>query len=381
MRMVRLTMRKFLVQWVEFYMFFKNHMIRMRKEGVERCMQHTIIEQITNLERGRTAPHCEIPRAAEAAIQNMKENMRFGTPAIFLVVRCWNKDRNAMEQFLQKVKRMKEHMPKLAGVFLSINKNTEGGDINNQTEVAALDVTKNLTDVPIVPLGIIGYTWTAGLNAPAAVAHMFAQEVQVDESNIVLLNQSFDIEMDDENLQKMSQRLAAGQLAPTVRIEKGRLELKHLSQALGSLQELLLNQVPSEEVLSYIRRHPEMLRLLRNTNAAHRLDDLVALGGFNPVTNSYGGMEDHEFLIRFLLYLKQTDRARLRMVLDTLFSEDAYVTYQDLAWDGLLFGKKLKKLMREKNANSLIATLIASLKESSTYAVPLSERDFAFRSS
>lgn len=104
-------------------------------------------------------------------------------------------------------------MPQIQGVIVSINADGE----KERTTFKALESQANSFSVPIVPTGVNGYSWTAGLNAGIAITNEISLDAGIDTKNIHLFNMSFDVDFTQEELGKLNEAIEVQRYIVTAR--------------------------------------------------------------------------------------------------------------------------------------------------------------------
>lgn len=313
------------------------------------------------------------------------EKIRSGEPVAVSLVRCWNKDAAALETFADRFDETKKHFPELEASMISINGIQGKGDKDHMTtqSVAHAREQKHLSAVTVE---VNNYTWTAGLNGPAALLFRLLTErgVLPDElKKIYILNQSFDVEMSSETSQRLSASVKKGDYVLTIREEDGKYAADE--SARRELGEKIKEAMRTPDLLSEATFLEELARAGRNTGMIVPLSDIVEIGGFSNVCNAIGGMEDHDMYMRLLLKeLHQVINGkgpsdRLKKILRA-FADP--IVYNDPAWNSMAPEPKEKKKQAEGSAMKNIAIRLQQLQTSAQtsvdYSTPLKERDFNF---
>jgi hypothetical protein len=278
---------------------------------------------------------------------------------IFAVVRCWNKSEQDLVDFLKKVQNIRKSIPHLKGVFISVNSD---GEKDNLTESNLEKAMKAVTlGIPVVPIGVKNYSWTAGLNAPVAMLNEVCLGKQIDLEKVRVMNMSFGVEISDEDLKKCNKELSDGRYILTARMTA---DASSPFAQRGSGQELWnkfksIMRNPNEADLA------ELAYTMRNTMNIIPLADIVRLGGFNPVCNgktrhfeggerevTIQGMEDAELFMRLILSaLRSGDMYILKNLRRSM---DNPIFYNDIDWNRMHEVGKIRKIGNEMKALALI---------------------------
>ncbi len=338
----------------------------------------TLERDIKNTER-LNAPEIELAPFAKKELQKLVAVLRETNESeeaknVVAVVRCWKKNKESLQKLLARLQQMRHTMPELRGLFISINADQ---DTNDQTTLALQEIVTASpdSDFPIIPVKVKNYSWTAGLNAPAAVLHKLLTDNDLDEAQTHMLNQSFDVELSDEQAGIMAKRVREGKPLLTLRTSTGEATPDEIKTYIQMAKPILADDSSPTERAAYLRDNPGLVTLVRNTCSIASLKDIVELGGYSPKTNRYGGMEDHDFIMRLLI---SSDAPTRRKLLRAFLSPEAYVAYRDAAWEKISFGDKTYKKNRERNANVLIASDLADRRKNNDFIVKPKDRDFVF---
>jgi len=309
-------------------------------------------------------------------------------PIIVAVVRCWNKDEKSISEMIDKVDDIKKSLPGLQGVILSINYDQDGEvdkkkpKIENMTENSLVGVIKQReTSVPILPLRINKYSWTSGLNVGVALMNEIAKEKNINTEKIRMLNMSFDVNVEKEEVEKMK-RLADEQ--------KYVFTVRKTSEDISPFK---LNQNQLWEKFKTIMKEPmnsnlfELVYAMRNTFGLISLKDLVDFGGFNPLCNgqkrllpggknfSIKGMEDSEFYMR--LFLDAFKKGKIKTIREFKKSLNNQVFYNDPSWQRMGEVNRFKKISDETDAlNKVASNLAESITDSGINRIPVEQQDF-----
>lgn len=352
-----------------------------------------VLAQIENKEIGEQVPSLHFDTFGKKQLVELVEKLKGGEKQIVSIIRCWNKGDVEITEILKKLEEMKKHMPELGGVFFSINAE---GDVEDEQGKGTRERINILAeqqdlDVAIIPVDIHNYSWTAGLNGPAALLHNIAQQQGIAESNISVLNQSFDVHFDQHTLEEVSQRIQEGRPIVTSRSDELGAEHEEKEGARLAL-DLVKQQFESEEIDNTLEEQKKILSLGRNTGMLLSLEDISMLGGFNRDTNEMGGMEDHEFGARLLVYTfrmakKEKEAGNtaegakwMRKAIELMKAMKRPVHYSDSAWEKHT-GKEAK-LEREKKALKTIIDNVtqrfASNTEPESAVLEKTQQDFNF---
>lgn len=367
---------------------------------------------------GEQKPRIEISDYAAIRLDVFEQDLQREAvkhePTVVAVVRCWKKDLPALEKFQAEINHIYQEVPSLKGVFLVINKDADAGSTEkNLTHMAASE-----GGVPIIPIAVERYTWTAGLNSAASVLNEICLRNAIDRESVKVMNMSFDVHIEDAELEKIRDSVHNNDYAFTARetTEGDSPFDKKEAQALG--KEIW-------EKFAAILRDPhssdlsQLSYMMRNTFNIIKLSDVVKLGGFNPLTNgkarkfspaapnpaffthydpkemkvSIQGMEDIEFFMRLVLGALKHNEVSVIKALRKAFSNP--ILYQDTSWNELKELKKISKISGEMTALSLILSGVASREYAPTpqpgmkrtigltrdFYVPEAMQDFRLRKS
>ncbi len=296
---------------------------------------------------------------------------------VVAIVRCWNKDEDAIKLFAEKMKVLKEKIPGLQGVLMSINQKEDAG----VTEKSLKAISANTSELDLVPLQIENYSLTAGLNSGAALINELCLQKKINRDRVRILNLSFDVELTPNELEQISELINQdARYIFTVREDEADVSQPR-------------NDIPANrfEALAKIIRNPEsanlteLVPLSRNTLSIYKLMDVVDLGGFNPNCNgqkvesptgeevSIRGMEDHELWMRTIL--RALKENKISVIKDLKKSLDNPVTYNDADWSKMSDEQRAAKLKNEKEAIRQIFAGLAS-KALDGQVIPVEKQDF-----
>jgi|GEM_PF-4890996 SAM-dependent methyltransferase len=328
-------------------------------------------------------------------------------PSVVGVVRCWNKKEKDLAEFLERIERFKQGIPSLKGVLLIINKDGEkSGSVTEESLKAALD--QRSVSIPVVPLQVEGYSWTAGLNAGAAVLNEMCLERSISRKDLRVANFSFDTDLDEEGLKQCNANIQENTLVVTARKTSDGRSPFIAGHGGGELWERFTTMLRSPKAAKL----SELAYTMRNTFNVISLQDIISMGGFNPLCNgdtfssnrpepflqmrrseevAIAGMEDIEFFMRFIFRaLKKGDISALKELRTAM---DTPVFYRDTSWEDLHELKKIDKIGNEMVALSLILSELSGKKAMPTqnagetktvglvkdFYVPRVMQDFALR--
>lgn len=367
-----------------------------------------MIEGVRNHELDK-APSVILTGEARKEFGGIAKDIKKQTSNLFLVIRCWNKTENDLKELFDRLKKMQSNIPELKGVFISIDADKDE-DAQTSKAVDSLVGSESLP-FKVVSIQVNGYSWTAGLNAPAAMLHAVCGEEDADESKQFILNYSFDAMMSDAASQEVASHIRSGEPLMTARVEervdsKEEIEMvqeenrENFTRMMDKFYDLLTNEkteINSEKFIdSY---HKAMVTVGRNTSMLFSLKDIVNLGGFDRSCNPMGGMEDHDFVFRLFLdtikKLKhEADPSEQDRLADKIRAfNEAFkqpLPYIDPAWNRLPQGEevvgdkkatgRIFKYDHERKALQKIGARLAEQYRSDkqTLSVPASEQDFKF---
>lgn len=328
-------------------------------------------------------------------------------PSVVAVVRCWNKKEKDLAEFLERIERFKQSMPSLRGVLLVINKDGEkNGSVTEESLKMALG-QMNIS-VPVVPLQVEGYSWTAGLNSGAAVLNEMCLEKGIDRKDLRVANFSFDTDLDEEGLKKCSDSIQENEFVVTARKTSDGESPFVSGHGGGELWDRFKKMLRSPRAAKL----SELAYTMRNTFNVIALEDIISMGGFNPLCNgeaftsnhpeplsqmkrpeevAIAGMEDIEFFMR--LVFRALQKGDVSMLKELRTAMDDPVFYRDTSWENLHELKKIDKIGNEMIALSLILSELSGKKTFPTqnagetktiglvkdFYVPRVMQDFALR--
>ncbi|MFA6160194.1 MAG: hypothetical protein WC678_03875 [Parcubacteria group bacterium] len=312
----------------------------------------------------------------EKGIEVLKE----GT-GVMVVVRCWNKKPDEIKTFVERMEKFKKNIPNLQGVILVINNEGEKDNITEKSLTESLADKKS--EIPIVPIKVQNYTWTSGLNSAVGILNEMALKNDVPTDNIRVMNISFGVDLDEQELKTCNDDIEKNQFVVTARkTSEGAnpFEKKEMGEDLWKKFKDIL-RFPNEAELA------ELAYTMRNTFNVISLKNIVDLGGFNPLCNGEGrkfsttqpnpffrhldsmkespvsikGMEDVEFFMRLILgSLQSGDNTVIKELRKAM---DNPVFYTDYDWNKMHEVSKIRKIGNEMTALSLIFSGLAT-KES-----------------
>lgn len=367
-----------------------------------------MLESIQNPELAK-APSVNLTDEAKREFGRIAKDIKKQTNNLFLVIRCWNKTENDLKELFDRLKKMQSNIPEMQGVFIVIN---AGGDKDAQTSraVDSLVASESLS-FKVVATPVAEYSWTAGLNAPAALLHSVCKEEDADETKQFVLNYSFDAVMSEAANQEIADHIRSGEPLMTARVEesvdsKKEIEIvqeenrENFTRMMDKFYDFLTNkdsEFSAEEFTNDY--HKAMVTLGRNTSMLFSLADIVRLGGFDRSCNALGGMEDHDFVFRLFLDIVkkikyESDPKLQDELVDKLRAyNEAFkepLPYNDPAWNRMPQGDeavgdkkatgRIFKYDHERKALQQIGARLAEQFQSDkqTLRVPVSEQDFRF---
>lgn len=315
------------------------------------------IGQNTYLEEGK--PRMELSDVAAGQFAELINACAKTEKPIVGVARRWNASKEELLAFYQRLQRMQQIMPELVGVMLPVNDDAdkERQTSRNLDELIGERAIKSL----VVPLRVLNYSWTAGLNGPAALLHYGLKQGNAQPADVSVFNYSFNNEFEDDELRKLAKQYRDNRFIMAIKKDGARKP----EISIRTIVDALSGNALSEEILY----------AARNTGYIASLSDIARLKGYDTYCNGAGGMEDHEFAARLVF-----DAARRKdygMVRAVLCSAKNPVYYTDTAWESLSKDQKRAKLDREMGAVKAIANRMALINDSS-YETPLKHRDFRF---
>lgn len=292
-----------------------------------------------------------------------------GHTGLVAVMRGWNLDSQTVNDITQRMNKIKECIPALKGIFFVINGD---GEINNITEESLRGVIQSgKNQMPIAPIKVYNYTWTAGLNSAAAIMNEIALDKQIDRDKIKMLNISYGVSLEQEELLKCKKSVEDDRFIMTIRNtdNQGLTAEKQDNELLwDKFKQLLRN--PNDADLGYA------LRSMRNTFNIFTLSDIVKYGGFNPATVPLGSMEDADFLMRMILNaLKSGNTEMIREFKKALTNP---IAYTDQRWLELKHKKDPSETAALKKILSGMA--IGEKILNNNYGISEDEQDFRMRS-
>lgn len=298
----------------------------------------------------------------------------YGTP-IICIVRCYNKSKEDINEFLIRFEKIKKFIPEIQGVMIAINKE---GDKDGQTGKNLDEILKkNSGHKDIIPIQVKNYSWTAGLNGPAALLCQGAKEKNLDPENMSVFNLSFDTEFDDGALMDFAKQYRANKIVMTNRKEKDQFNAPDWETLKNILK---ANLSKHDRSLPDIIGNKDLMSLARNTASCIKLSQIKEVGGYDKSCNDIGGMEDHDFTIRTILdALQNKDYSKAKKIIDSIRKP---VEYNDIAWNSLSPGKQEEKLFRERKATENVVKSITVKKKTENkekYKTPEKNQDFKFK--
>lgn len=347
----------------------------------------SLVEKI-HVRDQKKVPYVEISDVSqETLVQLAASLLASNTKNTIAVIRCWDKTESELHQLSIRLQDMQARMSELKGVLVSVN--ADADTKGTAQTIDQMSVRHNMV-LPMAALSVHEYSWTAGLNAPVALFGALCVDRKLDAQRQLLLSLSFDVQVSPEAQDEMAQRTRAGIPWTSVRVE----QFPDTSESLKTQE--AYEQLMVEDVRTLVRmiidshtgtmthieeRYPHLLAIGRNTMAMYSLAEIVALGGFNPACNSWGGMEDHEFRLRKLL---QATRHGTPEDVDHLFQAmEKPVRYVDPAWQAADADSRAFKYAHELQALRHIvqecSRQFAGLDtDSGIFIVPKERQDFFY---
>ncbi len=292
----------------------------------------------------------------------------YGTP-IVCIVRCYNKSKEDINGFIARFERIKKFIPEIRGVMIAINKE---GDKDGQTGKNLDEILKeNTGHKNIIPIQVKNYSWTAGLNGPAALLCQGAKEKNLDPENMSVFNLSFDTEFDDGALMDFAKQYRANKIVLTARKE---LEQPVPDTEWETVKNILRSNLSKKDKETpSILGNKDLMAVARNTAACFKLSQIADLKGYDKSCNETGGMEDHDFTIRTILdSLQNKNYPEAKKIIDAI---RVPIEYNDPAWNGMPIEKKKEKLFREQKATE---QALNRIKNEKSYKTSEKNQDFRF---
>lgn len=292
------------------------------------------------------------------------------------VVRCWDRTEEELKDFLDNIQEMKAQLPELKGLLAVIN---TVADPNSKTK-SSIETTMQTEelDFAVVPVDIVdNYSWTAGLNAPAALMYQGLRRENKPPENVSMFNISFDVRFDPQDLQNLLNQYRKLGFAITARKGSKNIPLPRANEVAELLR---LPFEPAKKYLLGALSNQNIVALARNTATIVPLSEIARLQGYNNACNESGGMEDHEFIVRVILDFLR--KGKFGIVKEILRACNNPAYYQDARWDNLTDEAKDKKISRELDAIITIAKNMElrseETPENNKYVTPEQNRDFNF---
>jgi len=369
-------------------------------------------------ERGKDASRVELHKHDEEQltilIQDIKDRSARDEKTVVIVVRAYNKKEDAIQRLFHRLQNLHKDIPEIGGVLFSINK-----DADKENTADVVQSLAGKIKIPVASLNITGYTWTAGLNAPASLLHQLATGQQINEKNILFFPYSTDVEILDNSSEISQPSLTnRGRLQQAIKKDKPIITFREDSRVLSNIGDRKKVADASIKIFKDTQAGKknwdeaslqtlvkDVVGLTRNTAMVYLLSDINQLGGFNKDMNKKGGMEDQEFFIRmFLEHLykatgfsfQKTDTHQksgfqedsglaIRWIIDVMKMLKNPIVYTDDAWIDLSKDNRLKKKNREVEAviHGIIlyfAQLIQKIKEGQVvnFTLETKQQDFRF---
>lgn len=229
----------------------------------------------------------------ERIAYRMRERHGRGENVVVANVRMFGKDPADIRRWIERWHDVCANLPQLSGVVAASIHSEERKRGATATDLAIQEaMTPDVRSLPVAPVNIAvpkGHFWTAGLNGPAAMLAWIAKKEGIPLETIWLLNASYEATFDADAATTIASAVDAGVTPLSVRHDTDpATAARTAARALDWLESGGKTAV-SVDTMRAINT------LGRNTLSCIRLSDIVAIGGFNPVANALGGMEDHRF--------------------------------------------------------------------------------------
>ena len=315
------------------------------------------IGQSAYLEEGK--PRMELSDIAAGQFAELINACAKTEKPVVGVARRWNASKEELLAFYQRLQRMQQIMPEIVGVMLPVN---DDADKNHQTSINLDElIGERAIQSIVVPLRVQNYSWTAGLNGPAALLHCGLKQGNAQPADVSVFNYSFNTEFEDDELRKLAKQYRDNRFIMAIKKDGARKP----EISIRTIVDALSGNALSEEILY----------AARNTGYIASLSDIARLKGYDAYCNGAGGMEDHEFAARLVFdAINQNDYGKVMSMLSSVNSPSYYT---DSAWESLSENQKRAKLDREMGAVKAIAEKLALIKGAS-YETPLKYTDFKF---
>lgn len=330
--------------------------------------QRKVEEYISSIETGKKGgPKLDIDNRGKGQIGVLVQNFVSIERSAVPVIRLWNKKQDDIKEVLKQLKSLNEAGVPIAGAVFAINKSNSEGEIQDTMDTRSViyDVLDGGGPIfPVVPVNIEGYTWTAGLNGPAALIIKALKESGVDLDRVYQLNISADVVFQDDAAKKLGAVVSKGELALMARqdrVIKGDEEAKEMvTQAIEKLHDRTDND-PTR-----------IVSLLRNTGLAVPLNIVEKLQGWDTRCNEWGGMEDVDFAVRALRgLLADKEIGKVKKLL-----KGTPILYSDRSWDSMPAEGAKAKITREKEALDTISQMLRD--ENNRITTPREHQDFLY---
>lgn len=287
-------------------------------------------------------------------------------------VRCWNKSSSDLEALLSRIAAMKRVLPELRGIFVVINADQ---DEEHMTRKGLLELVHTQgRDFSVIPLDIEKYSWTAGLNGPAALLARGLTEEGGAIKSTDIFNFSFGVEFDRASFVDLARRYRDNTYVATIRLNRGRKPAVTRDDVMGIIKNPPVAGVSGN--ISRIFANPDIMAVARNTATIMPLEEIIALGGYDSARNATGGMEDHDFLMRLLLDALRLGKMGKISAISRALEEPVYYTDHD--WDALPDERRAAKLEDEQKALRSVAESLLSRSGTENWSTPLERQDFKF---
>ncbi|TSC59534.1 MAG: hypothetical protein Greene041662_443 [Candidatus Peregrinibacteria bacterium Greene0416_62] len=282
-------------------------------------------------------------------------------------VRCGGKTPQEMEVLFTRLQALEKSLPSLAGVLLTINpvwesKVEPGRMTERAVELAYRDKWTSLPRVPILPIPVQGYSFTAALNGGLALTEGMARQAGIDTERVMIVPMSFDVEVPSAEAARFECALQNQSHVLTARmLPDGSLAFPGAPEELQQhFHNMLLNpgavhgaDADLDNDTSALMTAYKELSLGRNSFQAHCVKVVVARGGIHPLCDAnphhftrlqepgiaewfaktktkqqIDGMEDREFWLYLLKYHAEKVRAAVLSVVNyrdhSMVSQQAY---------------------------------------------------------
>jgi len=312
------------------------------------------------------------------SLENEFKLENFDGVGVVAVVRCWNKSKNELIDFLNKIEKFKKNIPNLKWVFVSINNDWEEDNFTESNLRGA--IWEVSTSIPIVPIGVDLYSWTAWLNAPVSLMNEICIGNWINLENIRMMNLSFWVDISEDQLSECNSNISENKYILTARKTSDSENPFQDKWGSKELWDKFINifRFPNEADLT------ELAYTMRNTFNVIPLSDIINLWGFNPLCNGESRefstnnpnpffnhigkkketkvvirwMEDAEFFMR--LILEAISSGKVSIIKELKKSMDNPIFYDDNDWKNTHELKKIRKVGNEMQALWLIISGLAT---------------------